>query len=157
MPVIAGGGAQELHHGLPAPGALAVEQAMGIGLGDGIVHQLQAGVAAHEHLLTPAAQNLGKKLLGGRQTGHLAIVAHVNPTGEKILGLFHQVENHIGHHVQLGLSGLAPGHVQAQLLRLDGVKFFLQAGILRLPLFGGHLRICSHVIGPFHRKYHIFI
>ena len=54
MPVIAGGGAQELHHGLPAPGALAVEQTMGIGLGDGIVHQLQAGVAAHEHLLAVA-------------------------------------------------------------------------------------------------------
>ena len=33
-----------------APGPLTVEQAMGISLGDGVIHQLQAGVAAHEHL-----------------------------------------------------------------------------------------------------------
>ena len=148
MPVIAGGGAQELHHGLPAPGALAVEQAMGIGLGDGIVHQLQAGVAAHEHLLRPAAQDLREQPLGGGQATEFAVVTHVDAVGYVVFRLLHQAEN-IADQIQLRLTGLAPGHVQIQSPGLQLLVLPGHLGVFRLPLLGGHLGISSHYSASF--------
>ena len=51
MPVIARCRAQPLHLLQLAPGLLGVKQAVGIRLGNGIIHKLQTGVAAHEALL----------------------------------------------------------------------------------------------------------
>ena len=45
---------------------------------DDAVHQLQAGVAAHEHLLGLAVQNVGEQALGLRQTGQRAVVADID-------------------------------------------------------------------------------
>ena len=65
VPVIAGCGAQPLHFVQLAPRLLAVQQAVGIGLSNGVVHQLQAGIAADKHVFGLRAQNVGKQLLHG--------------------------------------------------------------------------------------------
>ena len=146
--VIAGRGAQELHHRLPAPGPLTVEQAVGVGLGDGVVHQLQAGVAAHEHLLRLTAQDLREQPLGGRQAGELAVVAHVDAVGHIVLRLLHQGED-VADQIQLGLAGLAPGHVQLQPPGLQVLIFLGHLGVFRLALLCGHLGISSHFNASF--------
>ena len=58
--VIAGCRADPLHLIELCPGLLAVEHTVGKCLGHGIIHQLQAGIAAHENLRGLAAQDLGK-------------------------------------------------------------------------------------------------
>ena len=81
MAVITGAGTQEFHLVQLAPGLLGMKQAVGVGLGDGIVHQGQTGVTADEALLGLAAENIGKHPLGCRQTGQLAVVACLNSIG----------------------------------------------------------------------------
>ena len=118
---------------------------MGERLGDGVVHQLQAGVAAHEHLLRLAAQNVGKQGLGGGDAGHLAIVAGLDAVGDKVLRLGQQAENGCDQ-VQLGLAGLAPGHIQAETHGLELFVFRLHGGVFRLTLLKAHVCIFFHCI-----------
>ena len=125
-----------------------MEQAVGVGLGDGVVHQLQTGVAAHEHLLRPAAQDLREQPLGRRQAAELAVVAHVDTVGHVVLRLLHQAEN-IADQIQLRLAGLAPGHVQIQAPGLQLLVLPGHLGVFRLPLLGGHLGISSHYSASF--------
>ena len=133
MAVIAGHGADPLHPIELAPGSGAVLQAVGIGLGDGVVHQLQTGVAADEALLRLAAENIGKQALGSRQTGTFAVVAAFNAVGDKIGGLDQYIA-HFRYHIQLILARLAAGHVQAQPQRLLLFVIRLDRGVLRLTL-----------------------
>ena len=121
---------------------------MGVGLGDGVVHQLQAGVAAHEHLLRLTAQDLCEQPLGGGQAGELAVVAHVDAVGHIVLRLLHQGED-VADQIQLGLAGLAPGHVQLQPAGLQVLIFLGHLGVFRLALLGGHLGISSHFNASF--------
>ena len=86
MAVIAGSGAQPFYLVQLAPGLGRVEIAVGIGPGDGVIHELQAGAAAYEHLLGLAVQDLGKQPLGGGNAVHVAVVSHVDAVGDKVLG-----------------------------------------------------------------------
>ena len=115
-----------------------MQQAVGIGLADGIIHQLQAGVAAHKHLLRTAAQHLRKEPLGRGDTGQLTIGPHIDAVGDIIGGVTHQIENTVGQ-VELLLAGLTAGHVQIQALCLQVIEFLLQAGVFRLAFFRTHL------------------
>ena len=124
---------------------------MGVSLGDGVVHQLQAGVAAHEHLLRAAAQDLGKEPLGGGQAAHLTVVADFDAVGDIVLRILHQMED-VRHHVQLFLPGLAPGHVQFEALGLELFKAAQDPGVFLFPLLCGHLGISGHKIHPFHAR-----
>ena len=131
--VIAGNGADPLHLVQLAPRLLAVEQAVGKGFGYRVVHQLQAGIAAHEYLLRLAAQNVGKQCLGGGDTGHLAIVAGLDALVDEVLRLDEDIEN-IRHHIQLVTARLAPRHIQLQAQRLLLLISGLDGGVLRLTL-----------------------
>ena len=113
---------------------------MGERLGDGIVHQLQAGIAAHEHLLRLAAQDIGEQLPRRGNTRHLAIVAGLHPVGYKLLRLGQHLQ-HGRHHVQLLAAGLAPRHVQFQMKGLRPLEFRLDSRVFRLPLRLCHLFI----------------
>ena len=128
-----------------------MEQTVGVGLGDCVVHQLQAGVAAHEHLLRTAAQDLGEEPLGSGQAAHLTVVADVDAVGDVVLRILHQMED-VGHHVQLLLAGLAPGHVQLEALGLELFKAAQDPGVFLFPLLCGHLGISGHKIHPFHAR-----
>ena len=87
MPVVAGRRAEEAHDGLLRPRTRRVLQAVGVGLGDQIVHQVQAGVAADEDLLRLRAEDLRKEPLGRGQTGQLAVVARVNASVHAVGGV----------------------------------------------------------------------
>ena len=145
--VIAGSGAQPFDDGLLAPGAGAVEAAVDKGAVDDAVHQLQAGVAAHEHLLGLAVQNVGKQALGLRQTGQCAVVADIDAVDHEVLRLVEGIKD-VGHHVQLGLAGLAAGHVQLQALGFQAPKHGLKCCVFRPPLIQCHIFVCSHLSHP---------
>ena len=150
--VIARCRAEPLHRLQLAPRLLAVEHPMGIRLGDGVVHQLQAGVAADEHLLRPAAQYLGKQRPCLRDARQLAIVPGIQPTRQIVLRSG-QLCHLPCHHVQLLRAGLTTGHVQLQaqcLLCLIGLS---HGGVFLPPLVGGHIRISFHILAPFRKVY----
>ena len=122
-----------------------MEQTVGESLGYGVVHQLQAGVAAHEHLLGLAAQNVRKQRLGGGNAGHLAVVADVDAVGDEILRLRQQTENGCDQ-IQLYLARLAPRHIQAEAHGLELFVFHLHGGVLGLTLLKAHVCIFLHCI-----------
>ena len=141
--VIAGGGAEPLEALLFAPGLFRMEQAVGHGLADGVVHQLEAGVAAGEDLALPTSQDLREEPPGGGEAGQLAVVAAVHAVGEKVLRRMEDIEK-AADHVQLLLAGLAPGHVQLQALGLQGVILRPDGGQLRLQLRPGEVPVFLH-------------
>ena len=120
-----------------------MEQTVGEGLGYGVVHQLEAGVAAHEHLLGLAAQNVGKQPSGRGDTRHLAVVADVDAVGDEILRLRQQTENGCDQ-IQLYLARLAPGHIQAEAHGLELFVFRLHGGVFGLTLLKTHICILLH-------------
>ena len=138
VPVVAGDRAEPLHLVQLAPGLLAVKHTVGEGLGYGVVHQLQAGVAAHEHLLRLAAQNVREQPPRRGDARHLAVVPGLHAVGHELLRLRQQPENG-RHHIQLLPPRLAAGHVQRQMQRLGALKFRLQGRVFRLPLRQCHL------------------
>ena len=141
--VIAGGGAEPLEALLFAPGALGMEQAVGHGLADGVIHQLKAGVAAYEALLRLAAQNLRKQGLSGGQAVHIAVVTAVNAVGDKVLRLYQNIA-HLRDHIQLLSAGLSASHVQLQPQGFLLLVLRQHSGILCLALLGGHFRVFHH-------------
>ena len=84
MPVIARGRAENLHFFLPAPGTGAVLQAVGVGPGDNIKHQIQAGHAAHKNIFGLAVQNLRPVPLGAGQTGQFTVIPGVHAVGDAL-------------------------------------------------------------------------
>ena len=117
-----------------------MEQAVGEGLGHGVVHELEAGVAAHENLGSLAAQQLREQSAGGGDAGHLAVVAGLHAVDDIILRGFEHVKN-VHDHVQLVAARLATGHIQVQtqgLLLLIGGP---DGGIFRLTLGQAHFGV----------------
>ena len=141
--VVAGSWAQPLYLFQLAPGLLGVEQAMGICLGNGVIHQLQAGVAAYKALLRLAAQNLRKQGLSGGQTVHIAVVTAVDAVGDKVLRLYQNIA-HLRDHIQLLSAGLSASHVQLQPQGFLLLVLRQHSGILCLALLGGHFRVFHH-------------
>lgn len=144
MTVIARGRAEPFDLGLPAPGLGAVQQAVGPGLGDQVIHELQAGGAAHEALLRLAVQNFGKEALGGRQAGEVPVVAGVDAVAFAVLRLGQGGED-AGDQVELLLAGLAASHIQLQLLPADAVKFLPQGLVQGFLLRPGQIFKGFHV------------
>ena len=70
-------------------------------------------------------------------------MAHVDAVGHIGLRPLHQIKN-IAHQVQLGLAGLAPGHVQLEAQALQLLVGLLHFGILRPPFLRTHPGICAH-------------
>ena len=125
---------------------------MGKGLGHRVVHELQAGVAAHENLFRLAAQNVGKQRLGGGDTGHLAVIAGLDAVGDKVLGLDEDAED-IRHQIQLVAARLAPRHIQLQAQGLLLLIGRLDSGVLRLTLLQRHFRVFFHGIASLYACY----
>ena len=143
MAVIARCGAQEADDGLLRPRARRVQQAMRPGLGDEVIHEVQAGTAADEDLRGRHAQQLGKQALGRGNAGQLAIVAHVERAVEAVLRRLQHGQN-AADHVKLRAARLAAGHVQGELLGLPGLVLLLQRGIFRAALRTGVVCIGLH-------------
>ena len=118
MTVIAGHRAEELALLHLRPGARRLRETEHIADIDEVVHQLQAGVAAHEHFLRLYAKDIRKQHAGLLQAFQLAIVAGIRTGIGGIVIHLQQVHSQI-HLVR---TGLAAGHVQLETL---GLKFFI--------------------------------
>ena len=151
MAVVAGRGTEKFHDRLLRPRAHGMAQAVGVGLGDEVVHERQAGVAADEYFLRLRTEQLGKQALRRRQTADLAVVPRVDPVVCAVGGVGKHGQN-IAYHVELLPAGLAACHVQLEVQRLVMLKFFQQRGIFRLPLCGGQLLVRLHDINDLSGK-----
>ena len=133
MAVVAGGGAEEFDDRFLRPRALGTAQSVGVCLGDQIVHQRQARVAADKNLLGLCPQQLGKQALCRRKSADLAVVAHVKRVVEAVRRVGQHGQD-AAHKVELLTRGLATRHVKIQMQRLAAIEFFQQRGIFRPPL-----------------------
>ena len=100
---------------------------MGERLGNGVIHQLETGVAADKNLLALTAQNLGKERLRLGQTGHLAVVALLDAVRAEVLRTGDERE-HRCDKVELIAAGLTARHIQLQSLRLHGLEVGVRVG-----------------------------
>ena len=126
---------------------------MGIGFGNEIIHQGQAGASAGNGLFHPAAQDIGPIPPGSRQTGQLPIVAGVDSVGDALLRLC-QDSQYVADHVQLRAPRLAPGHVQLQPPGLPGIQLLLHLTQLLLQTGGIEILIRLHDDSPFSLPVH---
>ena len=127
-----------------------MQQAVGVGLGHQVVHQVQAGVAADEDLLRLRAEELGEQPLGRRDAGQLAVVADVQSVVDAV-GRIGQNGQQVADHVELLAAGLAARHVERKLLRLIVGVARLQRGVFGAALLKRQGLIGLH-IGPLLRK-----
>ena len=134
--VIAGHRAEELALLHLRPGAGRLREAEHIADVDEIIHQLQAGVAAYEHLVGLYAKHICKQGAGLVQTLQLAVVAGIGACIRSVVGHLQQV------HCQIHLvgAGLAACHIELQTLCLK-----LLISLLQRCLFSGQ-RIAIHLV-----------
>ena len=111
---------------------------------DQIVHQLQAGVAAHKNLVCFDAEHIGKKLAGLLQTLKVAVVAHIGAVGSGVIIKLEQVHGQI-HLVR---AGLAASHVQLQAHVLKLFVLCLERGFFSGELVMIHCKIICHKYDP---------
>ena len=116
--VIAGHRAEELALLHLRPGARRLRETKHIADVDEVVHQLQAGVAAHEHLAGLHAEYIREQHTGFLQTFQLTIVAGIRAGIGGVIVHLQQVHGQI-HLVR---AGLAAGHIQLEAL---GLKFLV--------------------------------
>ena len=127
--VVAGHGAEEFQLALLPPGLAAAIDAQQQRAHDRIIHQIQAGLPAHDDVIHLQSEQIGKELLALVHTGELAVVAHVGAlSGDDQLGRFKP--QHIHRQIELGRVRLAAGHVKLLILGLQGGIF--RAGGLQL-------------------------
>ena len=141
---------------LSGPGLGAVAQAVGVGLGNHVVHELEAGAAADEALLRGDAQDLGKELLCRRKAGQLAVVAGVDAVDLALGGVVDDGQ-HVGGQVKLVGAGLAAGHIQGELFGAERVKLGTDLLQLRFALGLGHLFVGVHEKSSFPGFFRAFI
>ena len=109
VPVVARHRAQELHLLLLGPGPFAVEQAVAPGLGNQVIHHVQAGTAPHKALLGGHVQQLRPVPPGAGHTGQLAVIPGVYPVRHAVIKI--QGGHQPPGQLQLLQAGLAPVHV----------------------------------------------
>ena len=122
MAVIARRGAEETHPFLLRPRAGRMRQAVRVCLGNQIIHQIQAGVAADQNLLRLRTQQRGKELFCGWNARQLAVVAHVDALVHAVVG-FVQNRQQIAHKIELFPPGLTARHVQREMQRFQSLIF----------------------------------
>ena len=108
MPVVAGNGTKELPVFHLTPGFRRVLKSEHIANGHQIIHQLQAGVAAHKNLLRPGAHHFREQGAGLIQTFQIAVVAGVRAVRRGVILHFQKFHR----QVHLMRAGFAAGHIE---------------------------------------------
>ena len=142
--VIAGHGAEELAVLDLAPGLRGILETEHHADGDQVIHQLQAGVAAHENLAGLHAEHIGKQCAGLGQTLQFTVVAGVKAVVGDVVVHLEQVHGQI-HLVR---AGLAAGHVQLQVHALKLLVLGLQRGLFSGEFVVIHCKVISHKYDP---------
>ena len=138
MPVIARRRAEEFYPSLPTPRLTAAHPAA-VCLGNIIKHQIQTGVAAHNHIFGCHLQNIREQLLRLRNPVEQAIVAHIGAVRHPASAAHVHTGEHIHRQVQLLRAGLSAGHIQLQPLRARRAVLRLQRAQTGLQLFPGQV------------------
>ena len=141
MAVIARRGAEPFDALFLAPRLFAVQQAVGVGLGDRVVHELEARIAAGEDLRGLAAEDIGEQLTRALKTLELAVVAGVHAAVHALLGAGQRGQD-AADKVELLLARLAACHVELEALGLPALVFGGHLVVFLLPLGSGK----SHII-----------
>ena len=143
VPVVAGNGAEELHLVQLAPGGRA-HNALDHGPGHGVVHHVQAGVAIDDDLIRPDLHHVRHELLAFLNAVQHAVVPAVGAvlTGQVAVAVQHV--HHTHGQIQLGLAGLAPGHIQGKLVALVLVVLLFQGCLQLQQLLPGQFGIGFH-------------
>ena len=138
--VIAGHRAEELALLHLRPGAGRLREAEHITDVDEVIHQLQAGVAAHEHLVGLYAEHICKQGACLAQTLQLAVVAGIGACIRGVVGHLQQI------HCQIHLVGarLAACHIKLQTLCLKLLISLFQRCLLSGQCSAIHLVIICH-------------
>ena len=140
MAVIAGHRAEELALLHLRPRAGRLREAEHIADVDEVIHQLQAGVAAHEDLFGLDAEDIREQNAGFVQTLQITVVAGIGAGVGGVIGHLQQTHSQI-HLVR---AGLAAGHVQLQLHILKLLVLLFQLFLLSYELVAVHLKIICH-------------
>ena len=142
--VIAGHGAEELAVLDLAPGLRGILETEHHADGDQVVHQLQAGVAAHKDFLRLDAHHVAEQLTGLVQALKVAVVAGI---GAGVGGVISHLQQ---PHCQVHLvrAGLAAGHVQLQVHALKLLVLGLQRGLFSGEFVVIHCKVISHKYDP---------
>ena len=147
MAVIAGGRAEELAVLHLGPRAGGFREAKGMTYADKVVHQLQAGVAAHKNLAGLNAHHIAKQGAGFFQTFQVAIIAGIIAILGGIVTHFQQIHG----QVHLMRAWFTAGHVELKALGLElGIGLF-QRSLFCTELFFGHFKIICHNHFPLDR------
>ncbi len=141
--VVAGDGAHELDLLQLAPRS-GTQGAEHPAAHNGVVHDVQAGVAEHDGVVGGIVEHGGHQLFGLGQAVDHAVVADVGAgSGLAIVGGRQDVQH--GHaEVKLVGARLAARHVQGKPLRLERLVFLGQCGLERGELFFSHFRVSGH-------------
>ena len=138
--VIAGYRAEELALLHLRPGAGRLGEAEAVAHRDEVVHDLQAGVAAHKDFLRLDTHHVAEQLTGLVQALKVAVVAGIGAGVGGVIG--HLQQPHC--QVHLVRAGLAAGHVQLQAHCLKILVLFFQSCLLSSQFVAGHLKIICH-------------
>ena len=122
MAVVARHGAQELN--LFAAPRLFPADASGIRLRNGVEHNIQARIAAGNHIFRPHAENIGEQSPHGRQTGGQAVIAAVEAVLQQAAFLLPGLGQESAREVELVGGRLPAGHIQLQAGGLITFVFF---------------------------------
>ena len=106
------------------PRRIARERAVEDGAHEGVVDEIDAGIAADDHLLGRHAQQRAKEMLGLGDAGGVAVVARVHAVFAGKARVGHA--QHGQGKVKLARLRLAARHVQMQAKGAEGVVAGLQ-------------------------------
>ena len=120
--VISRGGAEPLDVLFFAPRLFAVQKAVGVGLGNGVVHELKACVTAHEDLRDLAAEKFGKQRACALQALELAVVARVHAANDAVGRIAQHRQQAVGE-LKLLFARLAARHIELEPLGLPALVF----------------------------------
>ena len=113
MTVVARHRAEEGDARLTHPGPLAADRALQQAVGDGVVHQREAGVVADHHLRRHRAEERREQRAQFRQALEHAVIAGVGPVGREEIVFTGQPEQRAGQ-IQLLARRLAAREIEGE-------------------------------------------
>ena len=122
VPIVTRAGTQPFHLVKLAPRRMA-QRAEHPATSHGVVHDVQAGVAEHHHMLGVVVEHDGHKALRLGNAVEHAVVPTVGAIFGRAVGNVGDAGEHGHAQVKLCAGGLAARHVQSQPLRLERLVF----------------------------------
>ena len=116
MPVVAGNWAKKFYFFQAAPWFGRSVHAVEHSAGYRIVHHIQAGISADNHIFRRDSQQVSHEFFGFRDAVQTPVIAAVGPVGCRQIAMAAQNIQHRRGQNQLIWAWLAPGHIQMQAL-----------------------------------------